>query len=605
MRSAALIAATMAVIILAGFSTAEGKEVTLDRILAEHRITVVTNEQPDSISRYLLTLGVRNSQNLTLTELMINSRKFGDEDSLLFLMDRGKSRRPIEQEERLLPCRTSAIDPDEVVLYAAKAQGRNAWEILVSAPNEKWLKWELDRLSKSNLSGIKLEARGTILERFRVKRLTVVSTEGRQEVSDWIARQNEPGRDAIDWDFYPVDGWDGLADGGSDLLFILNNRSLTDSAKKSILPYLPKATQSWMDDGSAEETSAAREVSTDDQGESRCVSAVVSPSSRQIGSMLKKYPKVEAIPESLERTKLTDLRDYSRVIVVARFADRKQDAGSKVLDDLAGNLTSAMSAQTGFACVNRQDLKELALETYLNALPDKTSDTESKLGDATAVTVVDLASINTETTYAAADPRCITATLPAFDEEKPSPPREPRPDDKPLFCAHTYDEVDGSRANDPKYKRDHREWEYEKMPRYRKDLDRWEQDKRDYEDRRQDHEMEWVTSINCVQRARVTGSLRIYDLRSGEVEQAGKVVFSCPITGSTESQTLYEEDRTVVRGEDNRPRTPDVPRSTGDVKDQTVITDSIRAACDDAVEKLMETTLLPVDGPAIGSVARK
>ena len=143
------------------------------------------------------------------------------------------------------------------------------------------------------------------------------------------------------------------------------------------------------------------------------------------------------------------------------------------------------------------------------------------------------------------------------------------------------------------------------MPRYRKDLERWEQDKRDYEDRRQDHEMEWVTSINCVQRARVTGSLRIYDLRSGEVEQAGKVVFSCPITGSTESQTLYEEDRTVVRGEDNRPRTPDVPRSTGEVSDQTVITDSIRAACDDAVEKLMETTLLPVDGPAIGNVARK
>ena len=325
-------------------------------------------------------------------------------DSLLFLMDRNKSRRPIEQEERLLPCRTSAIDPDEVILYAAKAQGRNAWEILVSAPNEKWLKWELDRLSKSNLSGIKLEARGTILERFRVKRLTVVSTEGRQEVSDWMAKQNEPGQDAIDWDFYPVDGWDGLADGGSDLLFILNNRSLTDSAKKSIFPYLPKATQSWMDDGSAGETSAARQVSTDDQGASRCVSAVVSPSSRQIGSMLKKYPKVEAIPESLERTKLTDLRDYSRMIVVARFADRKQDAGSKVLDDLAGNLTSAMSAQTGFACVNRQDLKELALETYLNALPDKTSDTESKLGDATAVAVVDLASINTETTYAAGRP---------------------------------------------------------------------------------------------------------------------------------------------------------------------------------------------------------
>lgn len=604
MRSTALIAATMAVIILTAFAPAESKEVTLDRILAEHRIAVITTEQPDSISRYLLTLGIRNSRTLTLTELMINSRNLGDENSLLFLMDRKKSRRLIEEEERLLPCRTSAIGADEVILYAAKAPGRNAWDILVSAPNEKWLKWELDRLSRSNLSGMRLEARGTILERFRVKRLTVVSTEGKQVVSDWIAKQNQPGQDSVDYDFCPAELWDGAADSASDLMFILNSHGLNDQTRKSILPYLPKATNKWLDDNAdAQESSAARQVTADEEGASRNVSAVVSPSSRQLGSMLNKYARTEAIPESIERTKLTDLRDYSRMIVVARFADRKQDAGSKVLDDLAGNLTSGMSSHTGFQCVNRQDLKELALETYLNQLPDKTSDTENKLGDATAVAVVDLASINTETLYQALDARCATAALPAFDEEKPRPPREPRPNDKPLFCAHTYDEVNGSRANDPKYRRDHRDWEYEKMPRYRHELDRWERDKRDYEDRRQEHEMEWVTSINCIQRARVTGNLRIYDLRSGEVEQAGRVVFSCPITGSTESQALCKEDRVVVRGEDRRPRTPDVPRPTDEVSDQTVITDAIRAACDNAVEKLMETALLPIDRAAKQSVA--
>ena len=195
--------------------------------------------------------------------------------------------------------------------------------------------------------------------------------------------------------------------------------------------------------------------------------------------------------------------------------------------------------------------------------------------------------------------------LPPFDEEKPGRPHEPDPEDKPLFCAHTYDKIDGSRANDPKFKRDHRQWEYEKMPRYRRELERWEQDKRDYEDRRRFHDMEWVTSINCVQRARITGNLRIYDLRSGEVEQAGRVVFSCPIAGNTESLSLYKEDRTVARGEDSRPRTPEAPRPTVDVTDQTVITDAIRAACDEAIEKLLASSLLPIDGAVGGNVARK
>jgi len=606
MRSIALIVAMTAVIVSAGLTTAEGKEVSLDRILAEHKITVITAEQPDSISRYLLNLGVRNPPTMTLTELMINSRNLGDGNSLLFIVDRKKSRRLIEEEERLLPCRTSAIGPDEVILFAAKAPGRNAWGILVSAPNEKWLKWELERLGRSNLTSLTLEARGTILERFKVKRLYVVSTEGRQTVADWIAKHNKPGQDAIDWDFCPAEGWDSAADSSSDVMFILNSQALSDKARKSILPYLPKATQDWLvDESTTQESSAARQVITGDEGAGHSVSAVLSPSSRQLGSVLRKYANMEAIPESIERTKLTDLRDYSRVIVVARFADRKQEAGSKVLDDLAGNLTSALSSRTGFQCVNRQDLKELALETYLNQLPDKTPDAENELGDATAVAVVDLSSINAETTYVAGDPRCITPVLPPFDEERPRRPREPDPEDKPLFCAHTYDKIDGSRANDPKFRRDHRQWEYEKMPKYRRELERWEQDKRDYEDRRRWRDMEWVTSINCVQRARITGNLRIYDLRSGEVEQAGRVVFSCPIAGNTESLNLYKEDRTVARGEDSRPRVPEVPRSALDVTDQTVITDAIRAACDEAIEKLLASSLLPIDGAANQNVARK
>lgn len=595
MRSLTYFAAAM--ILLCSIS-AQAREVSLDRILGEHRITVVTTEKPESIYRNLLDMGVRNPVTTTTTELMINKRNLKDKDSLLFIMDRKKARRMIDLEENLLPCRTAAIDPNEVILFAAKALGRNGWDILISAPNEKWLKWELERLSKSNLSMLALQERGTILERFRVKRLCVISNEEKQVAADWVAPQNQPGRDAIDWDFYPIDQWNGAADGGTDLMFIINSETLTAKEKKSMLVYLPTTTQEWLaDSASKQENSAGKQTTTSAENATSNVFAVAAPSARHLRLALSKYAALEYIPEALERTTLTDLRGYGKMVVIARSALRNNDSENKILDDLAGSLTSVMSSRTGFKCISRQDLKELALETYLNNLPNENSsaDLRGKLENATAVAVIDLADVNAQTSYTANAPQCKTAVLPAFSESKPSPPHEPNPDDKPLFCAHTYDEVNGSRANDPHYIRDHNEYHNEKLPNYHRELRRWEERSQDYERTRRDHDMEWIVSITKTQQAKVTGNLRIYDLSSGEVEQVGKVVFSCPVTGSGAKDSLDQEDRVVVRGEENRPQSLIPPDSTNSVSDQVVINDAMREACTAAVNELMKNALLPID----------
>lgn len=572
------------------------RDVTMDRILSDQRITVITTEKPEFVSGYLLSLGIRRPTMMTITELMIQARNFKDGDSVLFVIDRKKARRMIAEEEKYLPCSNVAIAPNEVILFAAKAQDRNGWEMQISAPNEKWLKWELDRLGKSNLSKLTLQARGTILERFKVKQLYIISNEGRHAIDNWIKAQSQPGQDAIDWELCSPEDWDG-SDSTNDILFMLNSETLSSKTRKNLETALPKAVSEWLSspDHNSEFCAACQSVSADG-GESHTVSAIVAPSSRQMGNALGKYNKLEKIPSSLERNKLTDLRNYGRIIVIARFADRSRLADPKTLDDLAGSLTNAISSGTGFTCINRQDLKELTLETYLNQLPDKSSsDIQSKFGDATAVAVVDLSTVTCGTTYMASNPQCLTSPLPEFSESKPGEPHKPNPNDKPLFSGHTYDIVNGSRANDPHYIKDLEEYHSEKMPRYHRELRDWEQKKREYEERRKYHDMEWETAINQSQKVSITGDLRIYDLSSGDVDKVGKVVFTCPLKGSEQNNSEYRKDRCVVRGEDSRPSASSVPDSINDISDRGLVTSAIRQACEEAASRLLVTSLLPVD----------
>ncbi|MCE5314998.1 MAG: hypothetical protein ABFD49_05190 [Armatimonadota bacterium] len=587
-------------------------KVTISRILREHKIRVVTTEKPESISKYTFRLGVRNEQYLATVNLLIEQSRLKNNDSLLFIIDRQKARRLIPEEKKLFPCPLDAIDSSEVILYAAKASGRNGWDILVSAPNEKWLNWELDRLCKSNLDSMLLQERGSILDSYKVKRLCVISNEGKQFAENWVSRQLKPGCDTIDWLFYPTDSDLNSIDTQMDRLYILNKSKLDDKTQIA-LESLPDNMREWLDSGeNFSQWGAEKQSIKLDSGELCSISAIIAPYSRQLEMALGRHPSINAIPEALTTGNLTDLSKYQEMIVIARSGDRTDKISSSILDDMAGKITSVLTARTGFKCVSRQDLKELV---YMALLHEKdgslnTNDIvqiRNRADGARALAIVDLAALTADTSYSANTPRCCTAPLPGFSESEPSRPSEPDPDERKfgIFGAHKYDEVHGSRSNDPDYIEDHRRWEKE-MHDYRRNHDNWERRRRDYENSRWDHDMDWEVSINSTQAARVSGNLRIYDIGELETESAGKVLFSCSFTGTGSRESTYWSDHVIVRGENNQPSTPSVPQTQEGILDETIISAALNNAGSTAVYDLLGKTIVPADKlTADGSVNAK
>jgi hypothetical protein len=445
-------------------SGAQASRVTISRILREHRISVVTTEKPESIGKYIFRLGVRSEAYMATTNLLIEKGRFKDKDSLLFVIDREKARRLIDEEKKLLPCPPAVVDPAEVLLYAAKASGRNGWDIIISAPNQKWLERELDRLCKSGLASMCLEERGSILDRYQVKRLCVISNEGKQLADDWISRQLKPGCDTIDWQFFALGSvMDGI-DPDIDRLYIINKAAL-DEQSEPALSGLPLTMRSWIkSDESDDAWGVEKQSITADSGGVRTVSAVTAPCVRHLKKTLASHTSIDSIPESLSTGKLADLSKYREMIVIARAGDRSDKVPSAAIDDIAGKMTSALAGSVGFECVGRQDLKELV---YVALLHQKDGSLDSndmikirKAADgARALAVVDVAAYTTQTDYSANDPRCCTPALAPFNESEPSRPREPDPNERKfgIFGGHKYDEVDGSRANDPDYIRDRRQ----------------------------------------------------------------------------------------------------------------------------------------------------
>ncbi len=578
-------------------SPAHASKVTIARILREHRIHVVTTEKSDDISKYALRLGVRNETYMATTNLLIEKGTLKDKDSLLFVIDREKARRLIPEEAKLFPCPVSAVDKDEVILYAAKAAGRNGWDILVSAPDEKWLDWELDRLCKYDLDKIQLEERGSILDRYQVKRLCIISNENRQLAADWVSRQLKPGKDTIDWQFFSPDSND--IDPDMDRLYIINSSTIDVNAAS--LAGLPYEIRSWLQSKEKSEIAAEKQTMIADKGQSRTISAIAAPCTRQLESALVKYGTVDSIPEALSNSSLADLAGYKEMIVIARAGDRSDKIPTAALDDLAGKMTSALAQKTGMACYNRQDLKELV---YMALLHQNDGNLDSndivqirkQSGGARALAIVDAAAFTTRTDYSPNTPRCCTSQLAPFGEREPSRPHEPDPNERKfgIFGAHKYDEVHGSRANDPDFIRDYEQWERD-MRDYRRDHDRWERRKRDYEQGRFSHEMDWEVSIDSTQSAKISGNLRIYDLNDLDPDSAGKVVFSCSLNGSESKRGVYWSDHVVVVGEQNKPNPPRAPDSHDYILDQTITSEAFKKACEGAVSDLLARAIVPAD----------
>lgn len=572
-------------------------EVTLDRILLQHTMHAVSTEQASSISKYIFELRLRDPSVMTITDLLVKAKGLKDEEGVFFIMDRSKTRTLSADEEALLPCPTSAIDANQVILYSRKAVGRNAWEILVSAPNEKWLKWEMNRLCNSGLGQVRLDERGSVLDRYIVKRLLVVSTEDQQTADTWIKAQTRPGGDAIDWDFVRAEDWNPNQSQGVDTVFLIDQQKLGDKCA-GVISSLPKDMQTWLaSDASKSGVAAVKETVQSDPA--YAIQAIVAPSPRHLGAALQKYHSLQQIPGSLDEQRLHDLAGYGQMVIVVRSGDRSEE--NSVINDFGGKLNSALSrAELGFTGLSRQDLKELVFQSLGDG--DKIDSTQllrirQKIGKACGLVVADLTAVDAKTSYVTNSPTCETSAYTAFSASEPSKPSEPDSEETILFKGKKYRIVDGSRKNDPHYINDMRQYRDKLLPEYERAHRRWEHEKEDYENKRRYHDMEWSRSVDAVQSVTVSGNLRIYDAGNLGTETEGELVFSCSLSGSAERRSLYKSDRVSVRGEDSRPDSLGAPQTQASVDDVSVVSDALANACDTAVAELKRTAILPNDLP--------
>ncbi len=583
----------VATLFLVCAQNANAGKITLDRILKEHKITVVTTEDRADVSKFLSAMNIKEKSIINVSESADIRKKMGKEEGLLFIIDREKARSFTELETKVLPASTNPIDPDEAFLYAVKATDRrNGWDILISAPNDKWLKFELDRLLKSDPGIMNLEDRGSILDKYKIKRMCVISTENGDIAQDWISKQCKSGEDTIDWKFFKPDEWNPEEHSNIDLLFILN-REASSSKHEKVIQSLPKAMQAWMQsDQAAVELALQKETQT-----GRSVYCVAGPSNRQIGSALLEHKSFESIPEDIHKHPLTDMRNCGKMAVITTLTDEKSITATydKLVNEMCGKLTSQLTSAGGFGCISRQDLRDLIISSKFAQNKDEAAAIRNKLGKDTLLAVVSINSINTNTSYVANAPVCQTERLPAFKETKPEQPKKPNPDEKPRFEGYRYDLKNGSRANDPNYVRDLLNWEEVDMPKYEKDAAQWEKDKQKYEDSRKTREMEYAVSIDSIQNVKVTGEFCIYDLGAGPDKNECKVLFTSALSSEDSRRSKFKSDLIKVNGEETQPQSATPPSSAQGVADDAIVADVLAKACQQAADDMAARTILPSD----------
>ena len=126
------------------------------------------------------------------------------------------------------------------------------------------------------------------------------------------------------------------------------------------------------------EVAAAKQVLPD--GSEVC--ALVAPSARHLqDAALHRYPKLDAIPQDIQTCRLRDLRNFSRLVVVARCGIAGDKRASSLADDLARKLQTALDkVDGGFACESKQDIGPLVSVLKMNEppAPAKKSNSRSK-----------------------------------------------------------------------------------------------------------------------------------------------------------------------------------------------------------------------------------
>jgi hypothetical protein len=502
----------------------------------------------------------------------------------------------------LMPVPTTALVDNELVTLVSKDAVRisprykNGWLILVSAPNEEWLHYELSRIApdKSDILRRRVsESEITVLDKYVIRRMLVVSTEAKQLAGDWFNRQFDPRKQIFDWDFLDLATWNPDDNNVySEVVFLINRDKLSNT--DLVVRFLPEDVQPWLrSESSRREMIVGKKTVSDAAGQPRTVSAIVAPSSRHLNEALNSTV-VETIPEFVRKESFSDLSGFTEVLVVAKSGD---ESLGKLLNDLGGKMASALADGTGFTCSSRQDLKDIIYERIRIAqdgrVDDKTvADILSKMPGATALAVAHLEAVDATTRFSSPGPVCLTEAYSEFRDPEPSKPSKPNPHERKYGIAGPRIYPQGE--NDPRYIERYNKWRYELMPQYERALGRWERARDDYEDRRRRHQMTWRRSIAASEIVSASGNLIIYDLRKSSSDR-GEVAFSCPISGAAQRTEDYYTDTIVVQGEQAQPPGLPIPPALDYVSDATLVSEALQRACASAMRELARKAVLPAD----------
>jgi len=441
-----------------------------------------------------------------------------------------------------------------------------------------------------------------MLDRFNIRSVRVITTEGRQVIRDWMEAQPTETR-KYEWVHVPLESWQGDTSGDfAATLFVLNRQKLDDKHSAQLSSVAP-CLQEWLTrDASRREIAGVRQVIPQDNGQTTEICAAVAPSPRLVQvALFDRFKSISEIPQECRLLGLSDIRRQGRVIIVARPANRNDRDKKALVDDLAGKLTTALNSMGfGFQCESRQDLAEVVWNAEMEdnkpsskqaALTEKIKNTEGL-----ALALADLTAVNCRTDYVVKSVDRITAPYKDFDKPQPKEPTRPTPDDLVYGKSGPKKYPDG--LKDARFKNDLLDYQNVQMPLYQEQMRQWAMEKDAYEASRLTHEIEYSVTIDAIEHAGIRGALRIYDLEGYKSLDACRVLFSCDMAGDAGRRRPHKADRVMVVGEANRPNVQVPPPN--DEADQSMISDAIGRGCRAAASTLGSNALLPVDRAPAG-----
>jgi len=580
--------------------------VPLSWLLRDNVVYIATTETPAALSPYIRDWATTRTVILPISE----TDKYKQQPVLIFIIDRSQVKEPSALFEEMLPLKY--IPADEVVFYSVRPatveyglHRKNRWTILISAPDQKWLHRELDRINRRAYLSQTVNPKGREHDRFSARPIRIVTTEGAQLAKDWMNLQAGETRE-FEFVTIPVDQWKPDPAATTPTVFMLDRQKINEKECPAVQS-LPVEMQRWLAaDASRSEIAAEKQITQRSNGQRVEVCAVVAPSERLLAvALLEKFTSMPDLPRDCSPLGLADLRKHGRLIVVARFGNRSDKSKKDLVNDLAGKITTALgSIGGGFECASHQDLVEAVWASEMNQKKLITNRDplaiELEKTEGLALAVADLNVASGRTQYALKSAKCVTLALRPFEEamrargwQAPTEPKRPSVDDLTGGNRGAKKYPDG--INDPKFRADLINWQKVLMPQYEEQVRQLAAERDVYEAQRQTRPMEWVIDVDATETAQVAGNLRILDLENYQALGACRVLYSCDITGAVARTLPFKSDRVTVTGEAARP-TPDVPADK-DGADPALASQAIDQGCRRAANMLRSNALLPIDRP--------